>query len=74
MGDRLDRGGGGGLHLLEISHIALHGDRLHAELAELLDGLLRGLGAGLLFYGVAEPLGYTTNSPKPGWDVEGAEA
>lgn len=33
-----------------------------------------GMGVGLVFYGVAEPLGYTTNSPKPGWDVEGAEA
>lgn len=33
-----------------------------------------GMGVGLVFYGVAEPLGYTTNSPKPGWDVEGVEA
>ena len=33
-----------------------------------------GMGVGLVFYGVAEPLGYTTTSPKPGWDVEGVEA
>ena len=33
-----------------------------------------GMGVGLVFYGVAEPLGYTTSSPKPGWDVEGVEA
>ena len=33
-----------------------------------------GMGVGLVFYGVAEPLGYTTTAPKPGWDVEGVEA
>jgi len=32
-----------------------------------------GMGVGLVFYGVAEPLGYTTGSPKPGWDGEGVE-
>ena len=33
-----------------------------------------GMGVGLVFYGVAEPLSYTTTAPKPGWDVEGVEA
>ena len=33
-----------------------------------------GMGVGLVFYGVAEPLNYTTTAPKPGWDVEGVEA
>jgi choline/glycine/proline betaine transport protein len=33
-----------------------------------------GMGVGLVFYGVAEPLGYTTTSPKPGWTAEGVEA
>ncbi|WP_114855752.1 BCCT family transporter [Brachybacterium sp. YJGR34] len=32
-----------------------------------------GMGVGLVFYGVAEPLGYTTGNPKPGWDGEGVE-
>src|SRR5699024_12561995 len=32
-----------------------------------------GMGVGLVFYGVAEPLGYTTSSPKPGWTGEGVE-
>jgi choline/glycine/proline betaine transport protein len=32
-----------------------------------------GMGIGLVFYGVAEPLGYTTNNVKPGWDGEGVE-
>ena len=32
-----------------------------------------GMGVGLVFFGVAEPLGYTTGSPKPGWDGEGVE-
>ena len=32
-----------------------------------------GMGIGLVFYGVAEPLGYTTNNIKPGWDGEGVE-
>ena len=26
-----------------------------------------GMGVGLVFYGVAEPLTYATSSPKPGW-------
>ena len=33
-----------------------------------------GMGVGLVFYGVAEPLNYTTTAPKPGGDVEGVEA
>ncbi|MDN6330730.1 MAG: BCCT family transporter, partial [Brachybacterium sp.] len=32
-----------------------------------------GMGVGLVFYGVAEPLGYTTGSAKPGWTGEGVE-
>ncbi|PWH07270.1 choline transporter [Brachybacterium endophyticum] len=32
-----------------------------------------GMGIGLVFYGVAEPLGFTTNNVKPGWDGRGAE-
>lgn len=32
-----------------------------------------GMGIGLVFYGVAEPLGYTTGNAKPGWDGEGVE-
>ncbi|WP_429798304.1 BCCT family transporter [Brachybacterium kimchii] len=32
-----------------------------------------GMGIGLVFYGVAEPLGYTTTNVKPGWDGEGVE-
>src|SRR5690606_10141319 len=33
-----------------------------------------GMGVGLVFYGLAEPLSDTTTAPKPGWDVEGVEA
>ncbi|MDN5685952.1 MAG: BCCT family transporter [Brachybacterium sp.] len=32
-----------------------------------------GMGIGLVFYGVAEPLGYTTNNIKPGWEGDGVE-
>ncbi|MFC7374942.1 BCCT family transporter [Brachybacterium sp. GCM10030267] len=32
-----------------------------------------GMGIGLVFYGVAEPLGYTTNNVKPTWEGEGVE-
>ncbi|MDN5599917.1 MAG: BCCT family transporter [Brachybacterium sp.] len=32
-----------------------------------------GMGVGLVFYGVAEPLGYTTGNAKPGWTGEGVE-
>jgi choline/glycine/proline betaine transport protein len=35
-----------------------------------------GMGIGLVFYGVAEPLTYATTGPKPGWDggeVENAQ-
>ncbi|WP_152354113.1 BCCT family transporter [Brachybacterium subflavum] len=32
-----------------------------------------GMGIGLVFYGVAEPLGFTTNNVKPGWTGDGAE-
>ncbi|EWS80371.1 choline transporter [Brachybacterium phenoliresistens] len=32
-----------------------------------------GMGIGLVFYGVAEPLGYTTGNAKPGWNGEGVE-
>ncbi|WP_193103616.1 BCCT family transporter [Brachybacterium sp. FME24] len=32
-----------------------------------------GMGIGLVFYGVAEPLGYTTGAAKPGWEGEGVE-
>lgn len=32
-----------------------------------------GMGIGLVFYGVAEPLSYATVSPKPGWGDEPAE-
>ncbi len=32
-----------------------------------------GMGVGLVFYGVAEPLGYTTGAAKPGWTGEGVE-
>ena len=32
-----------------------------------------GMGVGLVFYGVAEPLGYTTGDAKPGWTGEGVE-
>ncbi|WP_010532944.1 BCCT family transporter [Brachybacterium squillarum] len=32
-----------------------------------------GMGIGLVFYGVAEPLGFTTTNVKPGWEGEGVE-
>ena len=32
-----------------------------------------GMGIGLVFYGVGEPLTYATVSPKPGWDGSEAE-
>ncbi|MFC5274010.1 BCCT family transporter [Brachybacterium sacelli] len=32
-----------------------------------------GMGIGLVFYGVAEPLSYTTSAVKPGWEGEGVE-
>lgn len=32
-----------------------------------------GMGIGLVFYGVAEPLSYATVSPKPGWGTDPAE-
>ncbi|WP_309132727.1 BCCT family transporter [Brevibacterium sp.] len=32
-----------------------------------------GMGIGLVFYGVAEPLTYATTGAKPGWPGEGAE-
>lgn len=32
-----------------------------------------GMGIGLVFYGVGEPLTYATTSPKPGWPTGGVE-
>lgn len=32
-----------------------------------------GMGVGLVFYGVAEPLTYATSSPKPGWTGDEVE-
>lgn len=32
-----------------------------------------GMGVGLVFYGVAEPLTYATSDPKPGWEGDTAE-
>lgn len=32
-----------------------------------------GMGIGLVFYGVAEPLSYATVDPKPGWGAESTE-
>ena len=32
-----------------------------------------GMGVGLVFYGVAEPLSYTTTAVKPGWTGEGVD-
>lgn len=32
-----------------------------------------GMGIGLVFYSVGEPLGYASTAPKPGWGGEGAD-
>ncbi|MFL0575241.1 BCCT family transporter [Brevibacterium luteolum] len=32
-----------------------------------------GMGIGLVFYGVGEPLTYATTTPKPGWPTDGVE-
>src|SRR5699024_9998706 len=32
-----------------------------------------GMGIGLVFYSVGEPLTYVTTDPKPGWDTSGGD-